>query len=283
MDFERIARALRFVEENLDGEIGLEDAARAVYFSPYYFHRVFTAIVGKPFAAYLRERRLAKACLLLTETDASILAIALDCGFHSAQAFSRAFRGGIGASPLAYRARGTAARRETVDEMIVRFTNRLKGGMDVHPRIIRRGELRLAAVSGDGALTGDVWKRFMDLIAQREPEGKQSDSGYEVRTYEDAACTVHVGFLVSGAVSAPYEECALPASHYAAFDVYVARGYDSENTAMDEWLRSNAEGWRQRTVGGKNVCVEYYDERFHGGEEDSIVEIWVPIESGKDS
>lgn len=278
MDFERIARALRFVEEHLGEEIALEDAARAVYFSPYYFHRVFSAIVGRPFAAYLRERRLLRACALLTGTDEGVLAVALDCGFRSAQAFSRAFREFAGAAPREYRLRGEAPRAESVEEMIVKFTNRLRGGIFVHPRIIKRDALVIAGVSGDGARTGEVWGRFMELSGAQPPEGRLSDSGYEVRIYEGGACRVHVGQAVSGAVGQPYEAMKLPPGHYAAFDVYVARGYESENSAMDEWLRTNDQLWRQRPIDGRDACVEYYDERFHGDAADSIVEIWVPVE-----
>jgi len=70
----------------------------------------------------------------------------------------------------------------------------------------------------------------------------------------------------------------LPASIYASFEVYVARGYDSENEAMDEWLEANRERYTQRKCDGKPYVVEFYDERFDGDSENSIVEIWVPIE-----
>jgi len=79
-------------------------------------------------------------------------------------------------------------------------------------------------------------------------------------------------------VNPAYRVVELPASEYASFDVYVARGYDSENSAMNEWLANNDQKYRERLLDGKHYCVEFYDERFHGEEEDSIVEIWVPIE-----
>jgi predicted transcriptional regulator YdeE len=47
---------------------------------------------------------------------------------------------------------------------------------------------------------------------------------------------------------------------------------------MNEWLKSNQEGYSERLIDGKHYCVEYYDERFKGNEAGSIVEIWVPIE-----
>lgn len=280
MDFAKIAEALRHIEAHLGEEMDLDGVARVFYFSPYYFHRVFTAIVGAPFASYVRRRRLLRACALLAGTDESATRIALNCGFSSAQAFARAFRRAFGVSPVAYRKAGRMPEIETVEEMVVKFTNRLRGGVLVNPRIIKKDALIIAGASGDGADTAEVWQRFMALIAEADVPGRLSGSGYEVRVYDGNACTVHVGYAVSEPVDAPYTQCRLPAGKYAAFDVYVARGYGSENAAMDEWLKTNDRGYRQRLVDGKHVAVEYYDERFNGAEEDSIVEIWVPIEKG---
>lgn len=62
---------------------------------------------------------------------------------------------------------------------------------------------------------------------------------------------VHVGVAVSDAnVDGRLSVMVLPASHYASFDVYPARGYGSENSAMDEWLANNDKGWSQRLLGG---------------------------------
>ena len=278
MDFVKIAEALKHIEAHLDEEMELDAVARRFFFSPYYFHRVFTAIVGAPFASYVRTRRLLRACALLAAADGSVTGIALDCGFSSAQAFSRAFRRAYGMSPVAYRRLGRAPEAVTIDEIIVKFTNRLRGGILVNPRIIRRDALDIAGVSGDGAKTGEVWGRFCELDAKIDIPNRLSKSGYEARVYDGSACQVYVGYSVVGAVDAPFSVYHLPAGAYAAFDVYVARGYDSENVAMDEWLKTNDRGYRQRLVDGKNVAVEYYDERFNGEAEDSIVEIWVPIE-----
>ena len=149
----------------------------------------------------------------------------------------------------------------------------------MNPRIIRHDKLTIAGCSGDGNQTGAVWEAFMKLSQEKPLTNKCSENGYEVRKYENGACTVHVGVAVpEDAANPAYEICRLPASKYAAFDVYVANGYDSENSAMDEWLATNDQGYAQRLLGDANYCVEFYDERFHGNEEGSIVEIWVPIE-----
>lgn len=279
--FEQISRALTYIDEHLSETVTMETLAARCHFSPFYFHRLFTAVVGKPLAAYVRERRLLHACGQLVGTEKSILNIALDSGFQSAQAFSRAFRERQGMSPSAYRSAGQWPEIPSAEELIVRFTNRLKGGVLVNPAIIRRGPLRIAGAQGDGNQTGEVWQRFMRLSDEKPLTNAVSESGYEVRLYEGNRCIVHVGQCVSGAVDPAYSVLTLPASQYASFDVYVARGYESENSAMDEWLATNADSYTQRRLDPEtDYCVEFYDERFQGDESDSIVEIWVPIEKG---
>ena len=103
--FEPIREALLYIDSHVAEPITMELLAERSHFSPYYFHRLFTAVVGKPLAAYIRDRRIYAACRQLTGTQKSIQEIALDCGFQSAQAFSRAFKNLIGMPPKEYRRR----------------------------------------------------------------------------------------------------------------------------------------------------------------------------------
>jgi len=150
----------------------------------------------------------------------------------------------------------------------------------MNPKIIKRDVLMIAGVSGNGNETGEVWAEFEKLTHVKPLTNKLSDNGYEIRLYDSDSCTVHVGFAVSSTPSdEAYTVFTLPASEYASFDVYVANGYDSENNAMDEWIKTNQQGYSERLLGDIHYCVEYYDERFNGSEAGSIVEIWIPIEN----
>ena len=278
-NFENIKKALEFIDAHPDEPMSIESLAKRFHFSPYYFHRMFSVIVGKSLAAYIADRRLAGACIQLVNTDKLILDIGLDCGYNSAQAFSRAFRSAYGLSPGEYRKQGLSPIIVTVDEMIIKFTNRLRGGVFVNPKIIKRNSMTIAGTSGDGNKTWDVWNALEKLGKERPLNNKLSDNGYEIRLYDGGSCTVYTGFAVSGDPNdASYSVYTLPASEYAVFDVYVAKGYESENDAMDEWLKTNRQGYKERLLGDIHYCVEYYDERFHGSETGSIVEIWIPVE-----
>ena len=148
----------------------------------------------------------------------------------------------------------------------------------MNPTIIKRGAMIIAGLSGGGDKTGELWSAFDKLREETPLAGKLSDDGYEVRVYSGEECTVHVGFAVSDAsVDSAFETRALPESEYAAFDVYAANGYDSENDAMNEWLAANGI-YAERRLGQAQYCVEYYGERFNSNEPDSVVEIWIPVE-----
>ena len=280
-NFSRIGEALKYIDAHLDEPVTLEALAEKYYLSPFYFHKVFSSIVGKPLAAYIRDRRVLYACKLLCTTKKTILDIALDCGFQSHQSFARAFRRVQGVSPGAYRARGDQPDIISADDLIVKFTNRLQGGIFVVPSIIKRGRITVAGTCGGGNRTWEVWSAFEKLSREKPLPNALPGGGYEIRVYEGEKCTVYAGCSVSSVedIDAAYSIFELPASRYASFDVYAAMGYESENSAMDQWLETNGEGYVQRPLkDGAFYCVEYYDERFDGGEAGSIVEIWVPIE-----
>lgn len=280
-NFDSIKEALLFIDENLTQPISIEAVAGHFHFSTYYFHRMFSLIVGKTMSVHIRDRRLMQACVRLAGSDNTILSIALDCGYNSAQAFSRVFKNVYGLSPSQYRRNGFFPTITTVDEMIMKFTNRLKGGILVNPKIIKKDALHILGVSGDGNKTWEVWNTFETKKGEHPIPDKLSDNGYEIRLYENDTSTVHVGLAVlEGTAALNYTCVHLPASKYACFDVYVAQGYDSENNAMNQWLETNEEGYVERLLeNGAHYCVEYYDGRFSGEEAGSIVEIWIPIES----
>lgn len=282
-NFTQISEALRYIDEHLDETLTLEFLSEKYCFSPFYFHRLFSAIVGKSLAAYVRDRRVLYSCFPLCTTEQSILDIALAHGFNSAQAFSRTFKVVQGVSPSIYRMQNYCPSIISVDELIRKFTNRLKGGIFVDPIIKKQDKLIIAGTYGEGCKTAEVWAEFEKLSEEKPLKNALSDDGYEVRIYEnkeDEVGVVYVGNAVSNKdVDPAYTVIELPASKYALFDVYVANDYRSENDTMDEWLASNKENYKERFLAdGKNYCVEYYSARYNGDSEDSIVEMWLPIE-----
>lgn len=72
-------------------------------YSEYYTTRKFREISGLPLRDYLRLRKLAFALWEVRDSNRSLLDIAVDYGFSSHEAFTRAFKGAYGITPSAYR------------------------------------------------------------------------------------------------------------------------------------------------------------------------------------
>src|SRR5579863_4000946 len=98
-----VQRALWFIESRLSEEVSLQGVAQDVGVSPHHLARAFGAATGRSLMAYARGRRLTEAVRCLAGGDASILAVALDHGYGSHGAFTRAFRDEFGVTPEAFR------------------------------------------------------------------------------------------------------------------------------------------------------------------------------------
>lgn len=90
---QRINRVLTYIYTNLSKDLSVDELAKVSCFSPYHFHRLFTALVGESVGSYQRRLRLEKANHMLRfNPSKSITDIALDMGFNSPGAFNRAFK-----------------------------------------------------------------------------------------------------------------------------------------------------------------------------------------------
>lgn len=92
-----------WVEDNIEKPPTLEAMARYVGYSSYYCSAKFHEAVGISFKEYVQHRKLSLAVRELLNTDRRILDIAIQYGFSSNEAFTRAFSKIYGCSPNEYR------------------------------------------------------------------------------------------------------------------------------------------------------------------------------------
>lgn len=81
----------------------VEALARSLGMSESRLRTRFRQRHGLSLGAYLHHRRMHEALALLRDAGNTIAAVAGDCGYGSAEAFSRAFRKHMGVNPGAYR------------------------------------------------------------------------------------------------------------------------------------------------------------------------------------
>src|SRR5258706_14043333 len=100
-----VGRASWFVENRFAEEIALDAIGEVSGVSRYHLCRAFGAATGQSVMRYVRGRRLSEAARALAAGAPDILTVALDWGYGSHEAFTRAFREQFGVTPELVRAR----------------------------------------------------------------------------------------------------------------------------------------------------------------------------------
>lgn len=120
--WEQIQKTIDYLEEHLDQELDIKGLAEMAALSPFYYQRLFSRLVKKPVAEYIRLRRMAKAAGLLLQKDQRILDAALKLGFSSHEHFTRTFKAAFGMTPDEYRRHPKALNRMTKPELSLQYT-----------------------------------------------------------------------------------------------------------------------------------------------------------------
>jgi AraC-like DNA-binding protein len=124
---------VRFVDllaSNLDDhDASGADLAARMYLSRFHFDRIVCAVAGESPARFRRRVLLERGAYRLVTSEASVLDVAVEAGYSSHEAFTRAFQRAYGTPPSAWRA---APRR---------FQLSAPNGVHFHPP----GSLRLPA------------------------------------------------------------------------------------------------------------------------------------------
>lgn len=100
-----VAKAIWFIESHFGRAIALSEIASMAGMSRHHLSRRFSQMTGQTLNRYLRARRLSEAARQLAAGAQDILAVALDAGYGSHEAFTRAFREEFGLTPEALRKR----------------------------------------------------------------------------------------------------------------------------------------------------------------------------------
>src|SRR6516225_9632230 len=99
-------KALWYVEKHSREAISLDEIARACHVSTFHLTRAFAATMGLSLMRYVRGRKLSEAARQLASGADDILRLALDTGYGSHEAFTRAFRDQFALTPEQVRAQG---------------------------------------------------------------------------------------------------------------------------------------------------------------------------------
>jgi AraC-like DNA-binding protein/ligand-binding sensor protein len=105
-----VRRARAYIVGHQSDPINLEDVAKAMHVSTFYFCKMFKKATSLTFTEYLGRVRIERAKTQLLNPNRRVSEVAYDVGFQSLTHFNRVFRQVAGQSPTKFRASKTAKR-----------------------------------------------------------------------------------------------------------------------------------------------------------------------------
>ena len=274
-----VGKTLWYIESHFADGISLEEIAVAVGVSPFHLSRAFGLSTGRSVMRYVRGRRLTEAARSLALGAPDILSIALDAGYGSHEAFTRAFRDQFGITPEAVRLRGNLINLELVEP--VQMNEALNTDMEEPRREtglplliaglrVRYSNETIAGIPGQ-------WQRFGPYIGTIP--GRVGGMAYGVcHDFGEGGLFEYVcGVAVSSLSGLPAELSGVrvPAHEYLVFRHrgHVSGIHATWRTIMESWLPAS----EFRMADAPNF--ERYAEDFDANTGMGGVEIWVPIQT----
>ncbi len=270
--------ALAFIEDSLTDAVCLDDVAKATGLSRYQLSRAFVAVTGVPVMYYLRARRLTEAARALAAGAPDILALALDCGYGSHEAFTRAFNNRFHVTPESVRARAHTDGLDLMEALTMSEQNFVA----VAPPRVVPGPARLVAGLKQ-RYTFDtnhgipaLWQRFVPRIA-RIPDIVGPDTyGVCCNAGGDGEFDYLAGVAVSSVDQLPeeFDHVHIPASRYAVFEHngHVSGIRDTVHAIWNDALPASG----HTPISAPDFeyyAAQHFDPETGAGR----IEIWIPI------
>lgn len=276
---ERIQRVLSHMQQHVDEPLSLDGLARVACFSTYHFHRLFTAFVGETPGLYQRRLRIERAAYHLRHTRDAVTTIALEAGYETPSAFTRAFRQLFRRSPVGYRRMRTTGPVAESEPQAGPPTRRRK----MEHRIEERKEQKVVFVRRVGPYAkaaGEAWAAVCGFAFPHGLVGRDTefigvsyddpDITSEDKLRYDACLTLHQDVKPEGEVGVQ----TLAGGRYAIFTLQGSyRGlHDLYRAIFGQWLPTSGEILRDLP------CFEkYLNSPDRTPEKDLRTEIHIPI------
>lgn len=161
-----LERAIEYIETHLDENIDLGDVSREMGYSYYHMTRLFSAVLGEPVGRYISRRRLYRAAQQLVHSDRRIIDIALESGFQSPEAFSRAFKALFKTTPAGYRKAGLDLVATAKRQLLPGDVPHIAAGISHSPEILQlTEEIKIAGLRDITSISQNripqLWDQFL--------------------------------------------------------------------------------------------------------------------------
>jgi AraC family transcriptional regulator len=275
-----IENAIWQVESNLRRTTSLEDVAALSGVTPAYLTRAFASATGHSLMRYARARRLSEAARILALGVPDILSLALEVGYGSHEAFTRAFRDHFGVTPESVRDARCHTDLELTEPLIMDTSPELTLA---EPKIEKRRQVLLAGLVQTFSMKDiggipSLWEKFNAWHAHIPDTVGRAAYGASLSYSEEKGCEYMCAVEVSDVSDLPKELSArtIPAATYAVFSQpgHITLIRPTIGTIWMKWLPQSG------YVADEAPLIEYYGPSFdpatgHGG-----FEVWLPVKTG---
>jgi AraC family transcriptional regulator len=272
-----VAKALWFIECHFGSEITLAEISEVAGVSRFHMVRAFGMTTGHAVMRYVRARRLTEAARALANGAPDILTVALDAGYNSHEAFTRAFRYQFGLTPDRVRAGGTVEPLHLMEPVKMDDTSKTPLAA---PRIEDGRPLLIAGLQDHftfETIAGipSLWQRFQAHLGTVPGQAGNTAYGVCFNTDDAGSFDYIAGVEVTDFVDIPKEfaRLRLPEQRYAIFTHtdHIATIRGTFMAIFNEWLPTS--GYQAADASP----IERYDERFDGRTGMGGFEIWIPV------
>ncbi|HEY5337282.1 MAG TPA: AraC family transcriptional regulator [Rhizomicrobium sp.] len=272
-------KALFIIERNLNRDLSLAEIAKNCGVSRFHLAHAFGESTELSVMEYVRGRRLTEAAYALASGAADILGIAMDSGYASHEAFSRAFKSQFGKTPEDVRKAESISGLALIDPIRHLESNRMKLK---EPRFEDVGELLFVGL-GERRTYGDVkdipgqWQRFMSgpcqQIEHRTPSipvGVSTRDADGEMVYVCAAEVTRFGKIPDGLMAVT-----LAPARYAVFahDGHITALQQTYVAIWNEWFAASD------LTPAEAPGFERHNATFDPRTGNGGVTIWIPVAS----
>lgn len=273
---EGIGSAIRYIEDNLAGELDIADIAAQAYVSAFHFQRIFSVLCGMTVGEYIRARRLTLAAQELSRGDIRVIDAAVKYGYDSPDSFARAFTRFHGITPSAAKEKGAALK--SYAPLRIKLT--LEGGSMMDYRIVEKAQFTVMGVSrkfSSETSYQEIPKFWEEHFRNGGGEKIKGMYGVCIDSVDNGANAMEFDYLIADV----YDPCAeipggcvtrvIPAGTWAVFPCSVKTLQDVNTKIWSEWL-PNCKDYK---LAG-NYNIEMYTEMCDDPAK-QYSEIWIPV------
>ena len=102
-NIEKLVNVTNYIDAHRGEDMSVDMLAEMAGFSKFHFERLFKSCMGISCYQYITKRRILLAQELLSDTELTVMDVALQSGFFSLSTFNRVFKDTNGCSPTEYR------------------------------------------------------------------------------------------------------------------------------------------------------------------------------------